>query len=208
MKNGSVSPEDGDAWWQAWRKASEVLRAEGKLKLWRTRIDVDGDGAPEIILRLDNPFTTKVGGCGERGWEAEKNSCAYRHGRLYMLEAANASMRTGFNLVAPLITDILHFAGGAYRPGCLQRVPRGGLAAWITVSPDRPTHRRHAGLDGLFAVQYGRWRMLQHRLGTHRALSASEGVGRTVRLAVVEMTCNRVKVRQLPSLSKGLGETP
>jgi hypothetical protein len=62
VKNGSLSPEDGDAWWQAWLKASEALRAEGRLKLWRTRIDVDNDGVLESILRLDNPFTTKCSG--------------------------------------------------------------------------------------------------------------------------------------------------
>lgn len=80
VKNGSLSPEDGAAWWQAWLKASAPLRAEGKLKLWRTRIDVDNDGALETILRLDNPFTTKVRGGGERGWVAEEDSCAYRNG--------------------------------------------------------------------------------------------------------------------------------
>lgn len=117
VKNGSLSPADGDAWWQAWLKASEALRAEGKLKLWRTRIDLDDDGALETILRLDNPFTTKVGSGGEKGWEAAADSCAYRNGRLYMLESANASMRTAFNLVAPSITDIHHFAGGRVVPG-------------------------------------------------------------------------------------------
>jgi hypothetical protein len=128
VKNGSLSPEDGDAWWQAWLKASEALRAGGRLKLWRTRIDVDNDGALETILRLDNPFTTKVGGGGEKGWAVDQNSCAYRNGRLYMLESSYElparklsadpeGMKKGFNLVAPRITDILHFAGGRVVPG-------------------------------------------------------------------------------------------
>jgi hypothetical protein len=115
FKNPPVSPQNAERWWQAWLKASEALRAEGKVKLWGTRIDIDGDGVVETIVRLDhllapNPVSS------EQGWQLEQNPCPYR-GKVYMLESANASMREGFNRTAYAITDILHFSGGLVSPG-------------------------------------------------------------------------------------------
>ncbi len=112
--------QGGAVWWQAWLKASEPLRAQGKLKLWRTQIDVDGDGAPETIVRLGNPFATKVWQ-GQEGWVMEENPCGYRHGRLYMLDTSHDFMKVEFNRAASDIADIVHFSEGQVFPGEVNR---------------------------------------------------------------------------------------
>ncbi len=117
VRNGSLAARDADGWWQAWLTASESARAEEKLRLWRLRIDVDNDGTPDTILRLDNPFTAKGGSGGKKSWTSTRDRCTYRNGRLYMLDSGNASMRQGFNQVAYTLTDVLHFAGGQTSPG-------------------------------------------------------------------------------------------
>ncbi len=98
-----------DPFWETWLTASAPLRAEGKIKLWRTRIDIDGDGKPETMLRLDNPLSTKYWQ-GEMSWTVEEDACPYRHSTLYMLESPNDSMKNAFNHVAfALGGDIIHF---------------------------------------------------------------------------------------------------
>lgn len=99
----------GDPFWEEWLRASALLRAEGKLKLWRTRIDIDGDGKPETILRLDNPLSTKYWQ-GQFSWTVEPNACPYLRSTLYMLESPNDSMKNDFNHSAfALGGDIIHF---------------------------------------------------------------------------------------------------
>jgi hypothetical protein len=116
FKNPPVSPENAERWWQVWLNASAALRTEGKLKLWRTQIDIDGDGAPETIVRLDYPLVPNPAQ-KEPEWQLEQHPCAYRHSKLYMTASPNEAMRTGFNQTASSVTDILHFAGGLVSPG-------------------------------------------------------------------------------------------
>ena len=122
IDNRIRDPEKREKLWQAWLKASEPLRAEGKLKLWRLRIDIDHDGGPETLIRLDNPLTI-TGPPGEENWAVRPDACPYRDGMLYMLESSfepparrlradPEGMKKGFNLRAYEVTDILHFWGG------------------------------------------------------------------------------------------------
>ena len=106
----------GDPFWAEWLKVSAPLRAEGTLKLWQTRIDIDNDRAPETLLRLDNPLRTEYSQ-GRVSWTVVPNACPYRDGILYMAASPNASMWEGFNRIAYAITDILHFSGGLVRAG-------------------------------------------------------------------------------------------
>ncbi len=117
----------GDPFWGLWLKASAPLRTEGKLKLWRTRIDIDGDGKPETMLRLDNPLGTKYWQ-GEMSWTVEADACPYRHSTPYMLDSSYElparklsadpeGMKKGFNLRASAVTDIFHFSEASVYPG-------------------------------------------------------------------------------------------
>ncbi len=114
FKNPPVSPENAERWWRVWLKASAALRAEGKLKLWRTQIDIDGDGAPETLVRLDYLVESNQGR-EEQGWQLQQ-TCPYG-GRIYMLDSANESMRRGFNHTAYRITDIIHYSDARVYPG-------------------------------------------------------------------------------------------
>jgi len=118
FKNPPWSPENAERWWQVWLKASEPLRAEGKIRLWRTRIDIDGDGAPETIVRLDYPLAPNTGE-KEKEWRLEENPCPYRQGKLYMLESSNDIMKKEFNHNASALGDIIHFPfpEGKTQPG-------------------------------------------------------------------------------------------
>jgi hypothetical protein len=115
IRNIYSRPENA-VYWEEWLKVSESLRQAGKVKLWRTRIDVDNDGAPETLLRLEHPLTPKIEREG-KGWQVDQNACLYRNSMLYMSASPNASMREGFNQTAYAITDILHFSGGLVSPG-------------------------------------------------------------------------------------------
>jgi hypothetical protein len=102
-------------WWQVWLKASEALRVEGKLTLWRTRIDIDNDGALETIVRFDYPLAPTTGPQAQE--YVVEPPCPYRHNMLYMLDAPKASLQENFNQMASYISDIIHFTGGQVFPG-------------------------------------------------------------------------------------------
>jgi hypothetical protein len=115
IKNTYSRPENA-VYWDEWLKVSESLRSAGKIKLWRTQIDIDNDGVPETLLRLEHPLTPKKERDG-KGWSVDQSACLYRNSMLYMLASPNTSMREGFNQTAYAITDILHFSGGLVSPG-------------------------------------------------------------------------------------------
>lgn len=97
----------GDPYWAGWLKASEPLRQEGKITLWRTRIDIDWDGAPETILRLYAPLRAAYRPGGTLQWGIDPNPCLHRRSILYMPESPNASMKEAFNNKAFALADII-----------------------------------------------------------------------------------------------------
>jgi len=97
----------GDPYWTGWLTGSEPLRAEGKITLWRTRIDIDGDGAPETILRLYAPLRAAYRPGGTMQWGIDPNPCVYRHNTFYLLESPNDGTRENFNRSAFIMADII-----------------------------------------------------------------------------------------------------
>jgi len=152
VKNPSRSPEDAETWWQAWLRASEPLRAEERLKPWRTRIDIDGDGVPDTIVRLDNPLTTKVWQ-GEKSWVIEKNPCAYHDGRLYMLNSPSDTLKERFNSRAPDLADLLHFSGRRVSPG----ETNGYYGVSRLTIPAYPDGDRIGATRGMIIYQLNNW---------------------------------------------------
>lgn len=96
----------GDPYWTGWLKASEPLRAAGKITLWRTQIDIDSDGAPETVLRLYAPVDIEYRQ-GQEHWMIEPHPCIYRHSFFYMLESPNTLTKEAFNIGALDIGDII-----------------------------------------------------------------------------------------------------
>jgi hypothetical protein len=118
-------------WWQVWLRVSEPLRAAGKLKMWRTRVDIDGDGGPETIVRLDHLLAPNTEP-NEQDAKIQSDACPYRESKLYMvassfeLPAIRFStdpnmMKNAFNLRGSVVTDIIHFSGGRAYPGQTNR---------------------------------------------------------------------------------------
>jgi hypothetical protein len=143
----------GDPFWTEWLKASAPFRTEGKLKLWQTRIDIDGDGIHETMLRLDNPLSTKYWQ-GEMSWTVEADACPYRHSTLYMLKSPNDFMKQQVNHGAGAITDIIHFTGS--------RVHRGESSGYYATSrltipayPDGEQIGATRGMKGYSLSNYG-----------------------------------------------------
>jgi hypothetical protein len=128
FKSHDTSPPSAEMehWWQVWLRQSEPLCAAGKVKLWRTRIDIDGDGGMETIVRLYDVLAPSP---GERDAKMKSDPCPYRDSQTYMLESsfgpaarrlsANSDMmKYGFNLRAAWsVTDIIHFSDAQAYPG-------------------------------------------------------------------------------------------
>lgn len=83
------APQRAQYFWQQWLAKTENFRKAGKVKMWRTHIDVDGDGNIETIVRLDYAqFSLKP---------IEQLECRYRNGVLYMTESVNPDVSKEFN---------------------------------------------------------------------------------------------------------------
>jgi hypothetical protein len=147
-------PQDSGAerWWQIWLKASESLRTEGKIKLWRIRLDIDGDGVPETIVRLDYLLASNTGR-EEQGWQLEQNPCPYR-GRVYMLDSPNDAMRKAFNHTSYRITDIIHYSDARVYPG--QSAGYYGVDQRFTL-PTEPDGPRIGATRGMKVYLLNKW---------------------------------------------------
>ena len=92
--------------WHAWLEQSQQLRQSGKARMWRTRIDFDGDGKVETITRMVpdvgiNPVVIAT----RPPW-----SCDYNIGDLHMTDNVNAEAEVAFNK-SYRGPDIIYFAG-------------------------------------------------------------------------------------------------
>jgi len=101
-----ADPGAGPRQWQVWLRAAAPLRAKGEITLWQTRIDIDGDGVPETILRLSSPLSLAYRH-GEALWLTEPTPCVFRHGRFYLLDSPNAYTKQSFNAMALIIGDLI-----------------------------------------------------------------------------------------------------
>lgn len=91
--------------WLAWEKGSESLRAAGKARMWITKIDIDGDGKPETILRMVPGGRAAIDPKRPSLW-----SCDYNIGELYVIDSASPRVAASFNEIAGWSSDIIHYA--------------------------------------------------------------------------------------------------
>ena len=88
--------------WATWVRNTEQLRTQGKARMWTTRLDINADGGPETILRL------------EPGWSGSHYSdngaiyqCDYDKGEFYVIEARNPKTAGRFNRMSGNAGDIM-----------------------------------------------------------------------------------------------------
>jgi len=87
--------------WQHWLSASEQIRKSGQARMWRTRIDFDGDGLEDSIIRMLPDRQPKI--------ETEPlYNCDYNRGHLFMSETAHPEIASSFR---GRYGDIIYFAG-------------------------------------------------------------------------------------------------
>jgi len=79
--------------WEAWLKDTESARAAGEVKMWRTRLDLLGNGELETLVRIDH-------GVRQDACEPplKRPFCSYIDGKTYMLAAPNPMYIRSFNL--------------------------------------------------------------------------------------------------------------
>lgn len=82
----------GEKLWSAWLKSTEQLRAQGKARMWTTQMDIDDDGKPETLLRLE-----PQGRYGFDPMQTDIYHCDYDRGELYVIEAMNPKAAGRFN---------------------------------------------------------------------------------------------------------------
>jgi len=91
--------------WVKWKKDSETLRAAGKVHMWITKIDIDGDGKDDTILRMLPGGRARIDSKHLSPW-----SCEYNLGELYVIDSASTRMAASFNANAGFSSDIIHYA--------------------------------------------------------------------------------------------------
>lgn len=96
--------KDGEQRWQQWKKGSEPFRAAGTAHMWLTKIDMDGDGKEETILRMTPGGRYPIDPKRPTLWP-----CDYNIGELYVIESGNPQMAASFNLHSDG-TDIIRYA--------------------------------------------------------------------------------------------------
>ena len=101
--------------WSSWRDRTEAFRRAGKAHMWRTRIDFDGDGKEETIIRMlptggvvdyrlpDKPM--------DPGYDTFPWNCDYNNGELHMADDARPEVMHSFNHQGSNGQDIIYFAG-------------------------------------------------------------------------------------------------
>lgn len=97
--------KEGEERWKQWKKGSEPFRAAGKAHMWLTKIDMDGDGKEDTILRMMPGGRYPIDPERPSLW-----SCDYNIGELYVLESGNPQMAASFNLHASWASDIVRYA--------------------------------------------------------------------------------------------------
>ncbi len=105
--------------WQHWLTASEKYRKSEEARMWRTRIDFDGDGLEDTTIRM----------VPDRHAEIETDfpeNCDYNQGHLFMSETAHQDIARSFR---GSYGDIIYFSGDKRYYGVLWNgisAPTGG----------------------------------------------------------------------------------
>ncbi len=103
---GAINSAFSDAYLKKWQVASESLRQAGKIRLWRLRIDIDGDGKMDTIIRMDpspgdvaSPLPKKP---------SSPYGCDYNFGSLYMFADPTTNPKTADQFNGKYFQDIIH----------------------------------------------------------------------------------------------------
>ncbi len=87
--------------WQRWLLASDRIRKSEQARMWRTRIDFDGDGLEDIIIRMVPDSEARI--------DAEPPyNCDYNQGEVFMSDTAHPEIANSF---IGSYRDIIYFSG-------------------------------------------------------------------------------------------------
>lgn len=100
-----TNPEINERNWRRWLDATASLRASEQLKMWRTRIDVDGDGNVETIVRLGHTYVDTYVADGK---PFEQQNCPNLYSGFMMTESVNPEVKRNFNEGNDSGSDIIY----------------------------------------------------------------------------------------------------
>ena len=104
VEDAEYDRNEGEKRWQQWLKGSASFHEAGQAHMWITKIDMDGDGKEDTILRMTPGGRYPIDPKRPSLW-----SCDYNIGELYVIESENPHMAALFNLDANG-SDIIHYA--------------------------------------------------------------------------------------------------
>lgn len=93
-----------DTLWEQWSSGLPPFLASGQARMWRTRIDLDGDGQEETIIRM-----VRGTGIPTQIETTPPWSCDYNRGALHMMDNIHQKVSDAFNTRSQG-NDILYFA--------------------------------------------------------------------------------------------------
>jgi len=129
VRRGSGTEDWRERFWRLWLANSESLRKAGQIRLWRLRIDIDGDGKMDTIIRMDpmpGEIASLIGPVSEK--PRPPYGCEYNFGTLFMLSDATTYPDTARDFNRAYFQDIIFSAANNNYY----------LLAW---SPDYRAHR-------------------------------------------------------------------
>lgn len=99
-------PERAEQAWQKWQQSIESLIRSGQARMWRTRIDLDGDGKEETLIRI----VPDQRGIPPKAEPHPFFGCDYNRGNTFLLDDARPQIVEFFNSWYHG-TDVIHFSG-------------------------------------------------------------------------------------------------
>lgn len=120
---GAINSAFTDAYLKKWLAASYSLRQAGKIRLWRLRIDIDGDGTMDTLIRMD-PSPGEVASPLPKK-PSLPYGCDYNFGALHLLVDQFTNLKTANRFNGSYFQDIVHNAAD-------------GIDYLVAWSPDSP----------------------------------------------------------------------
>jgi uncharacterized protein len=104
-KGAYINSDTAENHWVQWRDGSVAIRTSGQARMWRTRIDLDGDAKEETVIRMVPGFGIPVRAEVDPPW-----SCDYTKGSLHMMDNLHKEVSDSFNRAGASGPDIIYFA--------------------------------------------------------------------------------------------------
>jgi uncharacterized protein len=108
VRRGSGTEDWREKFWRLWLANSGALRKAGQIRLWRLRIDIDGDGKMDTVIRIDpmpGEIASLMGPVSQK--PPSPYGCEYNFGSLFMLSDATTYPDTARDFNRAYFQDII-----------------------------------------------------------------------------------------------------